>query len=70
MFIRFLIPRTRDRRWYHRLIPKGLPPPPPDEGNHFPVNFENAEPKFDASAAALYAVIGNPDASGINNTPK
>ena len=71
MFIRFLDSKNPDLAWYHRLIPKGFePPPPPDEGTSLPVNFETAEPKFEGFGGSTYAVIDNPDASGINTSAK
>ncbi|PTM09875.1 MAG: hypothetical protein DA408_17355 [Bacteroidetes bacterium] len=71
LFIRFLDSKNPDLAWYHRLIPKGYtPPPPPDLGTRLPVNFETAAPTFDAFGGSSYAVIDNPDPSGINTSNK
>lgn len=71
LFIRFLDSKNPDLAWYHRLIPKGFaPPPPPPTGATLPINFDSSEPSFDAFGGNSFAVIANPDPSGINTSAK
>lgn len=69
MFIRFLDAAGPDFAWYHRLIRKGFTPPPPESAT-LPFNFESASVPFTGFGGSSYALVDNPDASGINTTAK
>lgn len=73
LFVRFLDSKNPDLAWYHRLIPKGYappPPPPPSSISELTIDFEGDDPGFIGFGGNSYAVIDNPDASGINTSGK
>jgi PKD repeat protein len=58
--------------WFGRLVPDGFepPPPPPPATTALPVDFEGAAPPFNGFGGSTFAVVDNPDASGINTSAK
>jgi len=61
-----------DLFWYITLVPDGFisNPPPPAPTYALPVDFEVVEPEFTVFGNSTYAIINNPDMSGINTSGK
>ena len=76
MFLRYQDAAAPDLAWYLRLIPEGFDsgggdPDPDPVGAALPITFEGAEPpSFTTFGGSSYAVIDNPDASGINTSAR
>ncbi len=61
-----------DTYWYISLIREGFisNPPPPDPEYALPLDFESEDPMFTVFGNSTYAIINNPDASGINTSSR
>jgi len=70
MVLAFEDAANADLLWYITLIPEGFvrTPPDPDPEYSLPLTFENQDPEFNVFGNSTYAIINNPDPSGINTS--
>jgi len=72
--LRYLDASDPGLAWYIRLVPDDYPvdngEEEPTEKYTLPIDFESDEPKFEVFGGSNYAVINNPDKSGINTSNK
>lgn len=72
LFLRYVDTQASDPElaWYIRLVPEsvGSIPPAPATGYDLPIDFENSDPEFTTFGNSSYAIIDNPDMSGINTS--
>lgn len=72
MFLRFVDDINTELAWYIRLVREGYESTPPDPSPEYslPLTFESQDPEFSVFGNSSYAIINNPDASGINTSSR